>query len=118
INLFAPLPAPVVVRDPDPALARVAPFYAELGVPPPPLPAAGGYTFDEQLAVALDSGAAIFSFTFGLLPASAIEAIKGRGMFLIGTATTVEEAVALEQAGGAAVGTQGGVAGGPPAPHP
>jgi nitronate monooxygenase len=112
INLFAPLPAPAVVRDPGPALARVAPFYAELGLPPPTLPAAGGYTFDEQLAVALDSGAAVFSFTFGLLPASAIEPIKGRGMFLIGTATTVEEAVALEQAGVDAVVTQGSEAGG------
>src|ERR671922_2677067 len=31
INLFAPLPAPEVPRDPRPALDRVAPFYAELG---------------------------------------------------------------------------------------
>src|SRR5262245_59050461 len=112
INLFAPLPAPVPVPDPGPALARVAPFYAELGLPPPTLPASGGYTFDEQLVMALDSGAAVFSFTFGMLPASAIEAIKGRGMFLIGTATTVEEAVALEQAGVNAVVTQGSEAGG------
>src|SRR6266446_3672380 len=112
INLFAPLPAPTLAREPSPALARVAPFYAELGLPPPTLPAAGGSTFDEQLAVALDSGAAVFSFTFGLLPASAIEAIKGRGMFLIGTATTVEEAVALEQVGVDAVVTQGSEAGG------
>src|SRR5215471_15862060 len=112
INLFAPLPAPLSVPDPGHALARVAPFYAELGLPPPTLPASGGYTFDEQLAVALDRGAAVFSFTFGMLPASAIEAIKGRGMFLIGTATTVEEAVALEQAGVDAVVTQGSEAGG------
>jgi nitronate monooxygenase len=112
INLFAPLPAPAVVREPSLALARVAPFYTDLGLPPPTLPAIEGYTFDEQFAVALDSGAAVFSFTFGLLPASAIEAIKGRGMFLIGTATTVEEAVALEQAGVDAVVTQGSEAGG------
>jgi nitronate monooxygenase len=112
INLFAPLPTPAVVRDPGPALACVAPFYAELGLPPPTLPTTGGYTFDEQLAVALDSGAAVFSFTFGLLPASAIEAIKGRGLCLIGTATTVEEAVALERAGVDAVVTQGSEAGG------
>jgi nitronate monooxygenase len=112
INLFAPLPAPVPVPDPSPALARVMSFYAELGLPPPTLPTSGGYTFDEQLAVALDSGAAVFSFTLGLLPASAIEAIKERGMFLMGTATTVEEAVALEQAGVDAVVTQGSEAGG------
>src|SRR5262249_23023050 len=53
----------------------------------------------EQLAAALDSGAAVFSFTFGLLPTSAMAAIKDRGMFLMGTATTVEEAVALARAG-------------------
>jgi nitronate monooxygenase len=112
INLFAPLPAPEVVPEPGPALARVAPFYAELGLPPPELPASGGYAFDEQLAAALDSGAAVFSFTFGLLPTSAVAAIKDRGMFLIGTATTVEEAVALEQAGVDTIVTQGSEAGG------
>jgi len=112
INLFAPLPMPEVAPEPGPALARVAPFYAELGLPPPVLPTAAGYAFDEQLAAALDSGAAVFSFTFGLLPASAVTAIKGRGMFLIGTATTVAEAVALEQAGVDAIVTQGSEAGG------
>jgi len=112
INLFAPLPAPGSIPDPQPALARVAPFYAELGLPPPALPAAGDMAFDEQLTVALDSGAAVFSFTFGTLPPSAIAAIKGRGMFLMGTATTVEEAIALERAGVDAVVTQGSEAGG------
>ena len=53
-----------------------------------------------------------FSFTFGVLPASAIAAIKGRGMVLLGTATTVEEALALEQAGVDAVVAQGSEAGG------
>jgi len=112
INLFAPLPTPALVPDPGPALARLAPFYAELGLPPPTLPASEGYTFDEQLAVALDSGAAVFSFTFGILPAHTIEAIKGRGMLLLGTATTVEEAVVLAQAGVDAIVTQGSEAGG------
>src|SRR4030095_755306 len=107
INLFAPLPAPKMTGEPRPALACVAPFYAELGLPPPVLPTSVGYAFDEQLAVVLDSGAAVFSFTFGMRSASAIAAIKGRGMFLIGTATTVAEAVALEQAGVDAIVTQG-----------
>jgi nitronate monooxygenase len=112
INLFAPLLAPEVVRDPGPALEGVAPFYAELGLPPPTLPAPTGDPFSEQLAAALESGASIFSFTFGILPASAIEAIKARGMFLIGTATTVEEAIELERAGVDAVVAQGSEAGG------
>jgi nitronate monooxygenase len=112
ISLFAPLPAPDAPRDPRPALERVAPFYAELGLPAPALPAGGRQSFDEQLAAALESGASVFSFTFGVLPAPAIAAVKGRGMVLIGTATTVEEAVALEKAGVDAVVTQGSEAGG------
>ncbi len=112
INLFAPLRAPDAPRDPGPALERVAPFYAELGLPAPTVPALAGDRFGEQLSAALESGASVFSFTFGILPAPAIAAIKGRGMFLMGTATTVEEAVALEKAGVDAVVTQGSEAGG------
>jgi nitronate monooxygenase len=111
INLFAPLPAPEPPRDSAPALERVAPYHAELGLPPPTLPASTGDPFREQLAAALESGASVFSFTFGILPARAIEAIKGRGMFLIGTVTTVEEARALEAAGVDAVVAQGSEAG-------
>jgi len=111
INLFAPLPAPDEPRDPGPALERLAPFHAELGLPPPTVPALAGNPFSDQLAAALESGASVFSFTFGILPASASEAIKARGMFLIGTATTVEEAKQLEAAGVDAVVAQGSEAG-------
>src|SRR5688572_4627252 len=112
INLFAPLPSPPRPTDPGPALERVAHFYAELGLPAPQVPASGDAPFFEQFEPALASGAAAFSFTFGLLPDSAIKAIKDRGMFLIGTATTVEEAISLEQLGVDAVVTQGSEAGG------
>ncbi len=112
INLFAPLSAPDAPRDPKPALERVAPFFAELGLPSPVVPVLAGDSFGEQLAVTLESGASVFSFTFGILPKNAIDAIKDRGMFLIGTATTVKEAVALEQAEIDAVVTQGSEAGG------
>ncbi len=112
ISLFSPLRVPNAGQDPGPALKRVAPFYAELGLPPPAVPSFPVDSFGEQLAAALETGALAFSFTFGVLPASAIELIKSRSMFLIGTATTVEEAVALEKAGVDAVVTQGSEAGG------
>jgi nitronate monooxygenase len=112
INLFAPLPAPEAPRDVAPALERVRPFYTELGLPAPVAPASGASRFDEQLAAALQTGASVFSFTLGMLPADAIAAIKARGLLLIGTATTVEEAVALERAGVDAVVAQGSEAGG------
>ena len=47
-----------------------------------------------------------------MLPTEAIEAVKAHGVFLMGTATTLAEAVALEQAGVDAVVAQGSEAGG------
>jgi nitronate monooxygenase len=115
INLFAPMPAPIEVGELRLALETVAPFYAELGLPAPTpstISTAQYVPFDEQLTAALASGASAFSFTFGILQTNAIDAIKARGMFLIGTATTVQEAVALQKAGVDAVVAQGSEAGG------
>jgi nitronate monooxygenase len=112
ISLFALPPAPGGPMDARLALARLAPYHAELDLPPPTLPTLPADPFEDQLAAALESEASVFSFTFGVLPASAITAIKARGMFLMGTATTVEEAVALEKAGVDAVVAQGSEAGG------
>src|SRR3970282_12141 len=88
------------------------PFLPELGLAPPVGPARPRDSFNEQLAAALESGAAVFSFTLGILPMSVIDAIKARGMFLIGTATAVEEAIALENVRVDAIVTQGSEAGG------
>ena len=112
INLFAPASPPAPPADASAALARVAPYFAELGLPAPAAPAAPADTFPALFEAALESGASVFSFTFGVLPSGAIEAIKTRGMFLMGTATNVEEALALERAGVDAVVAQGAEAGG------
>ncbi len=112
VNLFAPLPAPVPPKDYAPAIARLAPYYAELGLPPPSAPVAANYGFDDQLAAVRDSGAAVFSFAFALVPRDVIAAAKARGMLVMGTATTVEEAVALTEIGVDAVVAQGSEAGG------
>ena len=111
INLFAPLPVPEMPSDTSAALGAVAQAYSENGLPPPSAPAAAGAAFADQLAAALDTGASVFSFTFGLLPSEAVDEIKRRGLFLAGTATTVDEAVALEAAGADAVVAQGSEAG-------
>ncbi len=111
INLFAPVSSDDPAGQVESALARLAPYYDELGVEMPrhlPPPA---WAFDEQLAAVLESGAAVFSFTFGLLPAAAMAAVRAR-MFVMGTATTVTEAVALARSGVDAVVAQGSEAGG------
>jgi len=109
--LFAPIPKPDF-PDTTATVARLAPYIAELGLPPPSPTQPSSIPFEEQLAAALESGASAFSFTFGLLPANIVQAIKARGMFLMGTATTVEEAIALEKSGVDAIVTQGSEAGG------
>lgn len=112
VNLFvpdAPLPDGVEMTA---AVARVAKYYEELGLPRPEPPAMTTRDFDAQLDAALDGGAAVFSFTFGVLPAAAVRKVKARGIVIAGTATTVDEAIALERAGVDVVVAQGSEAGG------
>ena len=112
INLFAPDATASLSISPDIAIGRVAPYFSELGLPAPSLPAAPSFTFSDQLAAALETGASVFSFTFGLLPSDAVQALKQKCIFVMGTATTVNEAVELEKAGIDAVVAQGSEAGG------
>ena len=111
INLFAPQLASDSPSIPKLMLARLGPYYAELGLPLP-TSSSPSPQFDEQLAASLECGASCFSFTFGLLPANAVAQIKARKMFLIGTATTVDEALQLEKSGVDAIVVQGSEAGG------
>jgi nitronate monooxygenase len=111
VNLFVALPIPDMPADAQRALDRLAPFHAELGLAPPALPNDVKEPFAEQFPAVLDSGAKVFSFTFGIPPREAIAAAKARGIFVVGTATTVPEAVQLQEAGVDAVIAQGSEAG-------
>jgi len=78
-----------------------APFAVNLFAPP--------YLAPGALEVVLEERPPVFSFTFGVVdPAPLREA----GIRVLGTATTVEEAVALAEAGVDAVVAQGAEAGG------
>ena len=112
INLFAPQPPLPLDVEASSAVSRVTPFFAQLGLPAPMAPSPPVSGFDAQLAAAIDGGASLFSFTLGMLPAAAFAAIKAKGLVLAGTATTVDEAVALERAGVDIVVAQGSEAGG------
>lgn len=112
INLFAPVPGEAAPKDTSRARACIATLHTELGLPAPSEPTAPPFGFDEQLEAVLASDAPMFSFTFGMLPDGAIERLTRRGMFVIGTATTVDEAIALERAGVHAIAAQGSEAGG------
>ena len=111
VNLFAPVPVPPRPVEPDPAVRLLAPFHAELGLEAPELPKQVQHDHSDQFAAALETGASVLSFTFGLLPSDELAAAKAKGMLVVGTATTVDEAVALEAAGADAVVAQGSEAG-------
>ena len=112
INLFAPTPLPPASEGWDAARERLAPYYSELGLAAPASAAIRTYKFADQLRAALETGASAFSFTFGVLPPEAVTIIKAKEVFLLGTATTVEEALALEKSGVDAIVAQGSEAGG------
>lgn len=111
INLFVPLP-PLGPVDPSPMLAVLAPHHQELGLPPPQPPVPPLPPFEEQVDAVLESGARVFSFTFGIPSASVLERLRARGVLLAGTATTVHEARLLEDAGVDVIVVQGSEAGG------
>jgi nitronate monooxygenase len=112
MNLFAPLSREEFQQDLRLNLERLAPYFAELGLPHPSLPPSAASSFEDQLAAVLETKVCAFSFTFGLLPAKAVQTLKSCNTVLIGTATTVDEAIALENSGVDAIVTQGSEAGG------
>lgn len=113
INVFAPTHDNSGARDVAPMLKRLAPYYAELGMPAPSAPeSGGGVDLDAQVEAILQSGAAAFSFTFGIPSRDILARVKAKGLFVMGTATSVDEALALKAAGVDGVIAQGGEAGG------
>ncbi|HEU4414222.1 MAG TPA: nitronate monooxygenase [Candidatus Angelobacter sp.] len=111
VNLFSPQ-AQLPLKDGIKAVADfLRPYHERLGLKPPELPRKASETFDEQFDAVVKAAPPAFSFTFGMLPTGATERLKAENTYVIGTATTVEEARQLQQAGVDAVVAQGSEAG-------
>ncbi|MFI8822759.1 NAD(P)H-dependent flavin oxidoreductase [Streptomyces sp. NPDC053431] len=92
---------------------RLRPYYAELGVTAPTAAEHAAWPdFDAQLDALLAAAPPAVSLVMGLPPVRLVTEARRRGIVLIGTATTVAEAVALEAAGVDAVVASGSDAGG------
>lgn len=115
LNLWLPLATDAA---PEPgaferAMASARPFFDELGVPAPTSPPEPFLpSFEEQWAAVLEVRPAVASFVFGVPPAHVVESARERGIRLLGTATTVDEAVALQAGGVDAIVATGLEAGG------
>ncbi|MEV6835505.1 nitronate monooxygenase [Streptomyces sp. NPDC051133] len=73
--------------------------------------------YDAKLAVLLDNPVPVVSFHFGVPSREALDALRRAGTFTLVTATTAEEARAVERAGADAVIAQGVEAGGHQGTH-
>ena len=112
-NFFVHEEPDLVRYNPCPMQAALAPYYGEFELGDPVAPALGAPSFNDAVLEALLACAPkVASFHFGLPKPHAVEALKRIGAKLIGNATSVAEARALEAGGMDAIIAQGAEAGG------
>jgi nitronate monooxygenase len=88
------------------------PYFNELGLSIPERPTDLGAKFEEQIEAIYEAKPAIFSFVYGIPSSNILENCKRLGIKTVGAATTVDEAIALENAGVDAIVATGFEAGG------
>ncbi|MGY1580442.1 nitronate monooxygenase [Streptomyces sp. MN13] len=117
VNLFMPhpeYPEPAAVGVYAHQLAGEAAWYeTELGDPD----SGRDDGYDAKLAVLLDNPVPVVSFHFGVPGRDVLDALRRAGTLTLVTATTADEARAVEQAGADAVIVQGAEAGGHQGTH-
>mmetsp|Transcript_36314 Transcript_36314/g.80819 ORF Transcript_36314/g.80819 Transcript_36314/m.80819 type:complete len:441 (+) Transcript_36314:245-1567(+) len=134
VNLFVPTgchrPESEFSKSQGEAVSRVRAYYMsraeQLGLPltPPPAPepvhaaavagapASPDDVFRNLLDVVLEEGVPVLSFHFGWPQQDVVDRCKQAGVLLLGCATSVAEALYLEQRGANAIIAQGSEAGG------
>ncbi|MCD0470365.1 nitronate monooxygenase family protein [Flavobacterium sp. JAS] len=75
------------------------PYFDEVGIPLPEKPASFQSRFENQLEVILKVRPKVFSFMFGVPSANVLEQCRKSGIVTVGAATTLDEAIFLENAG-------------------
>lgn len=94
------------------AASRLAPLIREVGGADPVYAPYKPLRFEDQARVLLDAKVPAFSFIYGIPPAEILAEARKQHIVTLGTATTVDEAKALEQAGVDTVVASGFEAGG------
>jgi nitronate monooxygenase len=113
LNFFANTPASSDPAKHEVARRLVEPFYAELGLGPVPNPGDVSTHFDEtMLETVLRLRPEVVSFHFGLPQPAMVDALHDIGCVVLSSATTVREALLLEERDADAIVAQGWEAGG------
>ena len=80
-------------------IVELAQYYAELGVEAPSVPQVVPKNFKAQCYAAINAGAPVLSFVYGIPPSEIVAECRRKSVRTIATATTPEEALELERAG-------------------
>lgn len=112
INLAITSPTEADLTQIARAQELLAPYRAELGLPPDPPALPDLPEFEAQLEVALEENIPALSFTFGVPEAIHLEKLRQAGILTLGTATHLLEAIVLEESGVDFIIAQGAEAGG------
>lgn len=96
----------------DRVKAHFKKYFDEAGIELPAKPPSFKSRFENQIQVVLDVRPKVFSFMFGIPSADVMDQCRSRGIKLVGAATTLDEAIALENAGADMITASGFEAGG------
>ncbi|WP_082234885.1 NAD(P)H-dependent flavin oxidoreductase [Halobacillus massiliensis] len=111
VNLFIPERPEINEKELKEATEKLAPYRKELNIEKNELPSLPN-EFNRQLELIIKHQVPVCSFTFGVPDRDIVRELKKQGIIVIGTATTVEEALINEENGVDAVTAQGSEAGG------
>ncbi|MBX0356125.1 nitronate monooxygenase family protein [Halobacillus sp. Nhm2S1] len=112
VNVFVPQYPQATDEEIAYANKWLEPYRSELGIELTPTPKQDTSIFDKQVEALMREQVPVISFTFGVPPREMINDLKKTGVVVIGTATTVEEAIINEEQGMDMVVAQGSEAGG------
>lgn len=93
-------------------VARLKPYLNEFGLPEPAYTEKFAENFEDQIEAILEAKPPVFSFVFGAPSREILREMKKNGIKTIGAATTVDEALFLEDSGVDLIVASGSDAGG------
>lgn len=112
LNFFVQgIPSPSV-EEVQKAVGLLRPVWSSFGWPDLPLPAKWCEDFSAQFELLLELKPAVASFTFNILSPAQVRRMHDAGIFVIGTVTTIEEALAWQATGADAIVASGVESGG------
>ncbi|AFY00257.1 NAD(P)H-dependent flavin oxidoreductase [Bdellovibrio bacteriovorus] len=112
VNLFIPTSPVMDQAQLERMKKHLLPYYRLVGMDSVPELSYDPDLFQKQFSVVLEEKVPAFSFTFGCLKPAEMAALKAQNVFVMGTATSMEEALYLQEQGCDAIVAQGLEAGG------